>query len=173
MLQGIQKKTLNSERSQQNRSVYTCQVKRSIQIFQVHGTNKSDKGSIYVSNLTVKKERFPKFFSLNQMHIDEKQIKETSDSKPDKKRGRPINSSEYSVKLLEAIKSSPKGAAYGYPLSKKLEIAPGTLYPLLERLEDREFLSASWEENTENSARPRRCIYTLTKKGREYIDSFL
>lgn len=57
---------------------------------------------------------------------------------------------------------------WGYRLSDATNLGPGTVYPILKRLE-----AAGWVEGTWEVAmpvdRPRRCTYIVTDKGaREY-----
>lgn len=61
---------------------------------------------------------------------------------------------------------------YGYALMKATGLKSGTLYPILMRLTDRGFLTASWEE-PQDLGRPPRQIYQLTSKGRAYVKEAL
>ncbi|MDP5277094.1 PadR family transcriptional regulator [Chengkuizengella axinellae] len=60
---------------------------------------------------------------------------------------------------------------YGYELaqniSRKIEVADGTLYPLLRRLTKEEYLSTYLAESTEGPARK---YYSLTEKGTDYMN---
>ncbi|WP_188207749.1 PadR family transcriptional regulator [Alkalibacillus aidingensis] len=60
---------------------------------------------------------------------------------------------------------------YGYELaqniSKKIEIAEGSLYPLLRRLTKEEYCTTYLAESKEG---PPRKYYTLTPKGKVYMD---
>ena len=62
---------------------------------------------------------------------------------------------------------------YGYEIISRLEKWPilsvkeNTVYPLLRRLLKEEYLSSSWQETTEGL--PPRKYYSLTEKGREYL----
>ena len=63
---------------------------------------------------------------------------------------------------------------YGYALIETLEekgirIEPGTLYPLLRRLEKQELLSSEWETS---GTKPRR-YYMLNNNGREVYKQLL
>lgn len=63
---------------------------------------------------------------------------------------------------------------YGYALIESLEekgirIEPGTLYPLLRRLEKQELLSSEWETS---GTKPRR-YYVLNDAGREVYNQLL
>lgn len=61
---------------------------------------------------------------------------------------------------------------YGYELvseiSKNIEIAEGTIYPLLRKLKDEGFVSTYLMESSEG---PPRKYYALTKKGEETKDA--
>ena len=48
----------------------------------------------------------------------------------------------------------------------KLDVVEGTLYPLLTRLKNGEFLSYRWEESTGG---PPRKYYQITKKGETFL----
>ncbi|TXC89498.1 PadR family transcriptional regulator [Metabacillus litoralis] len=59
---------------------------------------------------------------------------------------------------------------YGYELaqniSKRIDVAEGTLYPLLRRLTKEDYFTTYLVESSEG---PSRKYYTLTEKGREYM----
>nr|WP_255688275.1 PadR family transcriptional regulator [Pontibacillus sp. HN14] len=63
---------------------------------------------------------------------------------------------------------------YGYELaqniSTKIQIAEGTLYPLLRRLTKEEYLSTYFAASSEG---PSRKYYSLTPKGSDYKDSLI
>lgn len=68
-----------------------------------------------------------------------------------------------------------KRAYYGYEIISKLESLPilsvkeSTIYPLLRRLLKEELLTSFWQETTEGL--PPRKYYSITEKGREYLDA--
>lgn len=64
------------------------------------------------------------------------------------------------ISLLDA----PEGL-HGYEIMQATGIKPGTLYPMLARLEDQETLVSRWQE-TNVEGRPPRHIYSLTEAGR-------
>lgn len=68
--------------------------------------------------------------------------------------------------VLSQLKSSDK---YGYELtdliSKEMVIAAGTLYLILKRLKDEEYVETYLVESQEGPARK---YYHLTEKGKEY-----
>lgn len=49
----------------------------------------------------------------------------------------------------------------------KLDVVEGTLYPLLTRLKNAEFLSYRWEESTGG---PPRKYYQVTEKGKKFLE---
>jgi PadR family transcriptional regulator PadR len=60
---------------------------------------------------------------------------------------------------------------YGYKLveiiSKNIEISEGTIYPLLKRLKDEQYVDTYLTESNEG---PPRKFYTLTQKGRNEME---
>lgn len=65
--------------------------------------------------------------------------------------------------VLDALASD--GAwLHGYELSRRTQVRPGTLYPLLERLASRGLLESRWEDAPE-AGRPRRHAYRITAEG--------
>lgn len=60
---------------------------------------------------------------------------------------------------------------YGYELSqnisKKIQVAEGTLYPLLRRLTKEDYVTTYLAESSEG---PPRKYYSLTNKGKEYME---
>jgi DNA-binding PadR family transcriptional regulator len=70
--------------------------------------------------------------------------------------------------IIIAVLSQLFEPQYGYSLVTKLEekgisIDPGTLYPLLRRLEKQELLDSNWDTN---EARPRK-YYIVSQSGKE------
>ena len=59
------------------------------------------------------------------------------------------------------------GPQYGYAIMKETGLKSGTLYPILMRLTERQFLISQWQARQE-SGRPARQTYELTAKGHEY-----
>lgn len=68
-----------------------------------------------------------------------------------------------------------KRSYYGYEIISELDKWPivaakeSTIYPLLRRLLKEEFLSSFWQETSEGL--PPRKYYTITDKGREYLNA--
>lgn len=73
--------------------------------------------------------------------------------------------------ILKALSLTPM---HGWGLSQRLEqisrdvlqVNPGSLYPALERLQDRNWISAEWRQ-TENNRRAK--YYSLTSQGRAQL----
>ena len=70
--------------------------------------------------------------------------------------------------MILCVLSQLSEPEYGYSLVRSLEkkgvsIDPGTLYPLLRRLEKQEILKSQWDTN---EARPRK-YYLLSETGKE------
>lgn len=76
--------------------------------------------------------------------------------------------------LLAVLRDGPR---YGLELLERLhddaglEVADGTIYPLLHRLERAELVRSEWQTETENG-RPRK-YYALTRSGRAELDTML
>jgi PadR family transcriptional regulator PadR len=63
---------------------------------------------------------------------------------------------------------------YGYELaqniSEKIEMAEGTLYPLLRRLTKEDYVTTYLQESTGG---PPRKYYSLTKSGKDYMEALI
>ena len=70
---------------------------------------------------------------------------------------------------LHALFDSP-GGMHGYEIIKTAGIKPGTLYPMLARLEDQGLLMSQWEPAAVEG-RPPRHRYSLTEAGRTFVTS--
>ncbi len=75
--------------------------------------------------------------------------------------GRPKYSSGQTLKLLSAFEGSDTKWRYGYDLWKETGIAPGTIYPLLKRLEADRILESKWTETGKGT--PPRKMYRLAE----------
>ena len=73
------------------------------------------------------------------------------------------------------LKIIDQSETYGYEIVVKLQengfqdVKEGTLYPLLLRLEKKKLILASYKPSPLG---PSRKYYSLTRDGREYLDSF-
>lgn len=74
------------------------------------------------------------------------------------------NTSSQTRQLLAVMLLQPRTWHYGYELSKQTGLKSGTLYPLLMRLSDQNFLDSQWQE-PERSGTPPRHAYKLTPSG--------
>ncbi|WP_328375852.1 PadR family transcriptional regulator [Micromonospora zamorensis] len=55
---------------------------------------------------------------------------------------------------------------HGFGVAKQTGRAPGTVYPILRKLEDGGYLEGRWEQEAPAEGRPRRRYYRLTVAGR-------
>lgn len=69
--------------------------------------------------------------------------------------------SAQAISTLDALRGAEW--LHGYELSRRTGLKPGTLYPILERLEHRGLLEGRWEQNPDR--RPARHAYRLTEAG--------
>src|SRR5689334_7136677 len=67
--------------------------------------------------------------------------------------------------VLRSLVASPSEWRHGLSLSAELDIASGTLYPLLIRLAESGFLESRWMD-PEKPGRPARRAYRLSAAGR-------
>jgi DNA-binding PadR family transcriptional regulator len=68
--------------------------------------------------------------------------------------------------VLQAFLDHPEQETYGFALSQYTGLKAGTLYPVLQRLLDAQWLTARWEDIDESSAgRRRRRYFALTALG--------
>ena len=67
--------------------------------------------------------------------------------------------------VLRSLAASPSEWRHGLSLSVELDIASGTLYPLLIRLAESGFLESRWMD-PEKPGRPARHAYRLSAAGR-------
>jgi DNA-binding PadR family transcriptional regulator len=70
------------------------------------------------------------------------------------------------LRVLRAFLEHPASELYGLELARATAVKGGTLYPLLDRLENEGWLRSRWEENDPGEeGRPRRRFYALTGHG--------
>jgi PadR family transcriptional regulator PadR len=81
--------------------------------------------------------------------------------------GRPKHSSPNIDRILGALVDGRDDWHYGYELSRRLDIAPGSLYPALIRLSDDGLLDAQWDLPADGG-RPRH-LYRITAAGRAFV----
>jgi DNA-binding PadR family transcriptional regulator len=72
------------------------------------------------------------------------------------------------LRLLKLMIEKPLEGRSGAGISKTLKIGSGTLYPLLQRLENAGWLKSEWEQlDPSQAGRPRRRYYKLTGEGQK------
>jgi PadR family transcriptional regulator, regulatory protein PadR len=70
------------------------------------------------------------------------------------------------LRVLKFFLEKPLEGRSGADVSRALNIASGTLYPLLARLESAGWVNSEWESiEPKEAARPRRRFYKLTGHG--------
>ncbi|MEV5606393.1 PadR family transcriptional regulator [Streptomyces sp. NPDC052299] len=68
--------------------------------------------------------------------------------------------------VLAALIRKPAEERYGLEISEAAELAPGSIYPILIRLEQCGWLESRWEDiDTHEEGRPKRRYYRLSDKG--------
>lgn len=68
--------------------------------------------------------------------------------------------------VLSAMLERPTEEWYGLDLASRAELKSGTIYPVLSRLEQADWLNSRWEEvDPTLVGRPRRRLYRLTAEG--------
>jgi DNA-binding PadR family transcriptional regulator len=70
------------------------------------------------------------------------------------------------LRVLGAFTTSQPEELSGAEIAKKTGLQSGTLYPILARLEEAEWLESKWEDGDPRElGRPRRRLYTMTGFG--------
>ncbi|MCM2535804.1 PadR family transcriptional regulator [Neobacillus pocheonensis] len=72
--------------------------------------------------------------------------------------------------LVYTLKKDRYGYELVHSISDKIQIAEGTVYPLLRRLTNEGYFATYLSESKEG---PPRKYYQLTKSGREYLDQLV
>lgn len=72
--------------------------------------------------------------------------------------------SEQTIEVLLALAQDPAAWRHGYDLCQQTGLKAGTLYPILIRLADRQWLETMWETGIP-AGRPPRHLYRLTETG--------
>jgi PadR family transcriptional regulator, regulatory protein PadR len=75
--------------------------------------------------------------------------------------------SRQTLAVLDVLLDHPMQWHHGYALSQQTELASGTLYPILMRLEKASWLETRWEDSPV-PGRPPRHFYRLSANGREW-----
>ena len=76
--------------------------------------------------------------------------------------------------VLNSLLDRPADRLSGADISRAAGLLPGTLYPILKRLEDGGWVVSEWEDiDPKTEGRPRRRFYHLTAEGaKEAVRSF-
>ena len=70
------------------------------------------------------------------------------------------------LKVLKLMLEKPREGRSGAEISRALGIGSGTLYPLLARLENADWMKSEWEQvDPAEVGRPRKRFYKLTGQG--------
>ena len=70
------------------------------------------------------------------------------------------------LKVLGALMSKPKAEISGADIARVTELQSGTIYPILMRLENANWVQSDWEDgNPHDLGRPRRRLYSMTAFG--------
>jgi PadR family transcriptional regulator PadR len=82
------------------------------------------------------------------------------------KKDRDVRMSLQTLKVLETFLENPTDQLSGADVMQRCQLASGTLYPILLRLESAGWFVSRWESIDPSSAgRPRRRLYRLTPTG--------
>ncbi|ROV65237.1 PadR family transcriptional regulator [Streptomyces globisporus] len=77
------------------------------------------------------------------------------------------------IAVLQTLLSAPSEApAWGLSICRDADLGPGTVYPILDRLAERGWVT-SFDETGPHPGRPARRFYELTGTGRQYAVSAL
>ena len=74
--------------------------------------------------------------------------------------------SEQTIAVLLSLAQNPTAWRHGYDLCQQTGLKAGTLYPILIRLADRNWLETTWETGIPGG-RPARHLYRLSETGLE------
>jgi PadR family transcriptional regulator PadR len=76
---------------------------------------------------------------------------------------------EPTQRVLRELLDDPTAEKYGLAICKAVELAPGTVHPILYRFEEIGWLESRFEEiDPSDAGRPRRRYYRLTPDGAEF-----
>jgi PadR family transcriptional regulator, regulatory protein PadR len=68
--------------------------------------------------------------------------------------------------VFQAFLDSPSDETYGFELAEATDLASGSIYPILRRLEEEGLIRSRWAEVQGRDQRRRRRYYALTGEGR-------
>ena len=79
-----------------------------------------------------------------------------------------------SMARVQCLSVIAKGHTHGYDIMKYVEdtydlkVSPGSYYPILQSLEEKEYIKGTWEHSIDG--KPGKKTYTITKKGRRLLN---
>ncbi|UQN10581.1 PadR family transcriptional regulator [Deinococcus sp. QL22] len=75
------------------------------------------------------------------------------------------------LKVLAILSRTPDANHYPLQLSKEAKVNIGTVYALLDRLEQGKYVSSALEDiDPKQAGRPQRRYYHISKEGRAYLN---
>jgi PadR family transcriptional regulator len=82
--------------------------------------------------------------------------------------------SDQTIKVLSALMACPTAELSGSQIAIQAKLASGTLYPILQRLEDLGWLASRWETGDPKVlGRPRRRFYKITGEGVRNVEQIV
>ncbi len=70
------------------------------------------------------------------------------------------------LSVIGALMADSAGGISGAEIARQTKLASGSLYPILQRLEDADWAESRWEtEDPHELGRPRRRLYQITGSG--------
>ncbi len=70
---------------------------------------------------------------------------------------------EPTLRVLEVLVSGGDSSTWGLEIARLTNLKSGTVYPILERLEELGWVNSEWESNSERTG-PRRRLYRLANE---------
>lgn len=77
------------------------------------------------------------------------------------------------IRVAVVLLADPDGRHWGYGVATTSGDLPGSVYPVLSRMESAGWLTEGWEEPGSVTDRPRRRYYVLTAEGRSALGELL
>ena len=84
--------------------------------------------------------------------------------------GEEIRMTHNVLKVMKTLYDDLDGEHYALALGKATELNPGTLYPLLDSLEDAGFIKGEWEMKPQG--RHHRFFYRLSAEGIRHFEAY-
>jgi PadR family transcriptional regulator PadR len=77
------------------------------------------------------------------------------------------------TKSVAELLSALDNPVWGLEVCRRLALMPGTVYPILQRMELAGWVTSQWEAPEEKTSGPRRRIYAVTPEGRLELTEYL